>query len=409
MRKTSQRPNDTTTKHQPHVMNSRHQPNGGPPGHQPNGGPPGHQPNGGPPSHQPNGVPPSHQPNGVSPGHQPNGVSPGHQPNDIDPRHRPNSIFPGHRPNGVSPQRRQSGITSNTRYTPYGINTRRQQNSAISTTRHTPNVINPERQQNGVSSNARDTPNGTSPQHEREGRTFERRQCQIPSQGQAVVSPQPAPIEDDYPVPAIRVPVSADERPHYVNLKIRDCGCRPGCRCQYPDLRRFLGEHETWDIDYQMFRAVWEPPGLESLHGTYVLFTIKTLTPSDILHPTWNRNFLAAFKGDVFVLKVKESIDERAALTTPPGCPVRTLPHESGVTDAQYETIDVFFFGSDLFTDMALAATHPYSRVCTPGLTNVAATLGFWRAFVQGRARAPDEIPVPPGLVQIMARYWPAT
>ena len=313
----------------------------------------------------------------------------------------------GHQPNGVNPQRRQNGIVPNIRYTPYGPNPQRQPNIAIPLTYPTPDEIESERQQNGIGDNARDTPNGTSSQPARRGTNLERQQSQSAPQGQALMPPPPAPLEDDNRVTAIRVPVSTDERPRHVRLEIRDCGCRPGCRCRYPDLRRFLGEHETWDIDYQVFRAVWEPPGMESLHGTYMLFTLKTLTPDDRSHAPWNPHFLARLKGDVFIVKVKGSIDQRAALTAPLGHPRRNVPHESRVTDARYEHIDLFFLGSDLFKEMTLAATHPYSRVCTPTLTDLAVPLGYRRAFVAGRIRTADDQmpPGPPGIDHIMERY----
>ena len=106
-------------------------------------------------------------------------------------------------------------------------------------------------------------------------------------------------------------------------------------------------------------------------------------------------------------MKFNESLDEKAALTPTLGHPLRTVPRGSGVTNARYEHIDLFFLGSDLFEEMALAATHPYSRVCTPDLTDLALPLGFWRAFVAGRIRTTDDRmpPVPSGIDLIMERY----
>ena len=347
------------------------------------------------------------QPIDADPKHQPNGMNSGHQPNGVNPGHQPNGVNPGHQPNGVNPQRRQNGIVPNIRYTPYGPNPQRQPNIAIPLTYPTPDEIESERQQNGIGDNARHTPNGRSSQPQRGEPNLERQQSQSTPQGQALMPPQPTLMGNDYPVTAIRVPASTDERPRHVGLEIRDCGCRPGCRCRYPDLRRFLGEHETWDIDYQMFRAVWEPPGMESLHGAYMLFTLKTLTRDDRSHAPWNPHFLARLKGDVFIMKYKESLDERAALTARLGYPTRIVPHGSGLTNVRYEHIDLLFLGSKLFEEMTLAATHPYSRVCTQGLTDLALPLGFWRAFVAGRIRTADDRmpPVPSGIDLIMERY----
>ncbi len=216
--------------------------------------------------------------------------------------------------------------------------------------------------------------------------------------------------EDDYPVTAIRVPVGIDERSHYVDIDIdiRTCAL-PGCGCRWPDLRRFLGEHETWDVDYQVFRALWEPPGMESLHGTYILFTMKDPMADNRLHLQWNAHFPARLKGDVFILKVKEPIDPRGAFTDPLGYPVRTLPHQSGVINARYEHIGRSFFRSDLFSEMTLAATHPDTRVTNPNSTQLPIPVGFWRAFVQDRVRLHDYQvpPVTPAMGYIMARFLP--
>ncbi|KAK0509128.1 hypothetical protein JMJ35_008499 [Cladonia borealis] len=270
---------------------------------------------------------------------------------------------------------------------PNGTNPGHQQNGVISNASHAPNGTNPGHQQNGIISNASHTPNGTSSQHE------------STSQGQAPMPLQQAPMEHDYPITAIRVPVSTNERPHYVPLEIRDCGCRRGCTCRYPDLQEFLGEHEIWDIDYQMFQAHWEPAGMESLNGIYILFTKKTLTP-DRLNQRWNQHFLARLKGDVFILKVKESMDERSLSTA------QRLRPRYRTFDAHYEHIPHCFFGSDLFTEMTMAATHPYTRVCNPALAGIPILLGKTRAPFRERVlstnyqnRTPKD--------RIMARFWP--
>ena len=271
-----------------------------------------------------------------------------------------------------------------------------------------PNGTNPQRQQNGLISSTRHTPNGIGSQHERGGISLERQQILIAPRRRAPMLLQPAPmVEDDYPVTAIRVPVSTDERPHYIDLEIRDC--EPECRWRVPDLRRFLGEYEIWETDFQTFRALWETPGMESLHGTYIMFAIRAPMVDNRPHLQWNDHFSARLKGDVFIMKVKESIDERAGFTDPLGYPVRTLPHHAGVVEARYEHIERGFLGSDLFTEMTLAATYAYSRVNNPFSIQVPIPVGFWRAFVQGRLRMTEYQvpPVTPAMGSIMARFMP--
>ncbi len=297
-----------------------------------------------------------------------------------------------------------------------GVNTQQQSNGT--TPQHQPNgmdygrqsnMINPQNQQNGVISTTRHTPNGVNSQHEREDANLQRLESQSAPPDLARMTLRPAPImEDDYPLTAIRVPVGIGENPHYVRLEIRDCPV-PGCRCRFPDLRRFLGDHELWELDYQVFRALWEPPGMDSLHGTYILFTITSSTVDNRPRLQRNDHFLARLKGDVFILKVKESIDERVAFTDPLGHPAITRPHQSGVHDARYEHIVRDFFGSDLFTEMTLTATPAYSRLTNPATTQFAIPVGFWRAFVQGRLRTTDYQvpPVTPATSLIIARFWP--
>ena len=320
-------------------------------------------------------------------GHQANGLESGHQVNGINSGYQPNGINSGHQPNYINPQRQQNGTTSG----------------------HQPNGINPQRQQNGVIYTTRHTPNGTSSQSEREETDLEHQQSQSAPRDRAPMPLQPDTVmEDDHPVTAIQVPAAMDERPHYVDLNLRHC-ILPGCRCRFPDLRSFFGEHQTWGIDYQMFRALWEPPGMESLHGTYILFTIKTQIVDRRVQLQCNCRFQAKFWGDVFILKVKESIDGRAAFTDPLGYPVRTLPHQSGVIDARYENIEHGFLGSDLFEEMALAATPPILRSSNPASIQFAIPVGFWRAVVQGRVRTIDYQvpPVSPVMGLIIARFWP--
>ena len=274
---------------------------------------------------------------------------------------------------------------------------------------HQPNGINPQHQQNGVTSPTGHTLNGISSQHERGGTNLERRQSQSAPRGRVPMPLQPAPmVEDDYPVTAIRVPVSMHEDPHCIDLEIRDCDL-PGCGCRVPDLRRFLGEYPIHDTDYQTFRALWEPPGMESLHGTYIMFAIKGPILDNRPPLQLNGHFLAILKGDVFIMKVKESIDERAAFTDPLGYPARTLPHYSGVGDTQYEHIERGLLGSDLFTEMTLATTHPFWRVNNPSSIQLPVPVGFWRAYVQGRVQLHDYqvAPLTPRMDFIMERFLP--
>ena len=370
---------------------------------------------------------PEHQPNGVDYGHQTNAVNLQRQQNGVisTTRYTPNGVNSGYQTNGINLPRQQNGVISTTRYTPNGVNSGYQPNGMNAgrqpngvnagyqpngiNSGYQSNGINPQHQQNGVISPTRYTVNGISSQHEREGPSLERQQSQSAPRGRTPMHLQPAPmVEDDYPVTAIRIPVSADERPHYVDLEIRDYDL-PGCRCRFPDLRRFFGEYPVWDTDFQMFRALWEPPGMESLHGTYIIFAIRPTIDDNRPHLEWNGHFIALLKGDVFIMKVKESIDERAAFTDPLGYPVRTLPHHTGVGDARYEHIERCFLDSDLFTEMTLAATNAYSRVDNPSSVQLPIPVGFWRAFVQGRVRITDYQvpPVTPAMDTIMARFSP--
>ena len=293
-----------------------------------------------------------------------------------------------------------------------------QQQSNDPTSKHRPHDMNfghqldgtiPHDEPNGILPTIEHSPNGIDSQYEQEEVNLQHQQSQSASQGRTPMSLQPAPqVEDDYLLKGIRVPVAVNIDPHYFYPSIRDCPV-PGCRCRIPDLKMFLGEHELWEIDCQVFRALWEPPGIEGLNGTYLLFSI--IAPIDDKRPLLQRNnhFSARLQGDVFILKVKESIDQRAVFADPLGLPVVTLPHQSGVHGARYQHIDRNFLGSDLFTEMTLAATSADSRFHNPSSTQFATPVGFWRAFVQERLRTTDYQvpPVTPAMGLIMAHFWP--
>ena len=262
---------------------------------------------------------------------------------------------------------------------------------------------------NGILPTIEHSPNGINSQYEQEEANLHHQKSPSATQSRTPMSLQPAPrLEDDYGLTGIRVPVSADIDPRYVYLSIRDCPV-PGCRCRIPDLKTFLGEHEVWEIDCQVFRALWEPLGMEGLHGTYLLFSIIASMDDNRPHLQRNNHFAARLQGDVFILKVKESIDQRAVFADPLGNPTITLPHQSGVHGARYEHIDRSFLGSDLFTEMTLAATSADSRFHNPSSTHFATPVGFWRAFVQERLRTTDYQvpPVTPAMGPIMAHFWP--
>ena len=369
---------------------------------------------------QPNKIHPQHQQNGVlsNTGHTPNGLDSQRQQNGVIPaaRHIPNEINPLHRGNGVNRNARdtpnginlllpQNGITSNARHTPKWLNSPLSENGVDRNARHTPTGINPLHQQNGIIFDASHTPDGTSFQHERGGTNLDRQQDQSVPRIQAPMPLPPGLMEDDRLVTAIQVPVDVNERLEYVKIDIRTCAL-PGCECRFPDLRRFLGEHETREVDYQVFRALWEPPGMESLHGTYISFAMEFRTVDERPHLQWNQHFPERLKGDVFIVKVKEP---RLAFTDPLGCFARTLPHQSGVMRAQYEHIDYSFFGSDLFTEMTLTATHPNSRVINLSSSFPPIAVGFWRACIQCRLNLQD-YQVPPmtrEVESVIARFKP--
>ena len=347
-----------------------------------------------------------HQPIKIHPQRQQNGVlsDTRHTTNGIDSQRQQNGVIPTarHIPNEMNPLHPQNGIALNARHTPKWLNSLL---SETGVSRHTPTGINPLHQQNGIIFDASHTPNGTTFQHERGEANLDRQQNQSVPRIQAPMPLPPGLMEDDRLVTAIRVPVDVDKRLEYVRLDIRTCAL-PGCECRFPDLRRFLGEHETWEVDIQVFRALWEPPGMESLHGTYILFAMENRTADKRPHLQWNHHFSERLKGDVFVMKVKEP---RLTITDPLGYFARTLPHQSGVARARYEHIGYSFFGSDLFTEMTLTATHPISRVMNPASSFLPIPIGFWRAFIQGRSNL-QNYQVPPmtyEMESVIARFQP--
>ena len=301
------------------------------------------------------------------------------QPDDPTSRHQPHGMNFGHQLDSTIPHDEPNGILPTIEHSPDGI---------LPTIEHSANNI--------------------YFQYEQDEANRQHQQSQSVSQSETPISLQSAPLLDDYPLKGIRVPIAANIDPHYFYPSIRECPV-DGCRCRIPDLKEFLGEHELQEIDCQVFRALWEPPGMEDLNGTYLLFSI--IASKDDKRPNLqeNNHFSARLPGDVFILKVKELLDHRAVFADPLGLPVVTLPHQRGVHGARYQHIDPSFFGSDLFTEMTLAATSADFRFHNPSSTQFAMPVGFWRAFVQGRLRTTDYQvpPVTPAMGLIMEHFWP--
>ena len=294
----------------------------------------------------------------------------------------------------------------------------RQQQSNVPISKHQPHGMNfghqlngtiPHNEPNGTLPTIEHSPNGMNSQYEEEEANLQHQQSQSVSQSRTPMSLQPAAqVEDDYLLRGIRGPVAANIDPHYFYPSIRDCPVL-GCRCRIPDPKIFFGEHELWEIDGQVFRALWEAPEMEGLNSTYLPFSL--IVPVDEYRPYLQRNnhFSARLQGDVFILKVQKSIDQRAVFVDPLGFPMVTLPRQYRVHGAQYQHIDPSFLAWDLFTEMTLAATSADSRFHNPSSNQFATPVGFWRAFVQEKLRMSD-YQVPPVILAmglIMTHFWP--